>query len=116
MGVHLLLNQSRCMRKQGLYADATSLADRVLSINPDSFEALSARGKAKKEAGYYGDALADLNKALKLVPTNKDINKIISKVKEEMKRSEEFAKLALGLDSLDTIPYIDDSSTSTSSR
>jgi len=113
--VHLLLNQSRCMRKQGFFVEAIELADQVIEINPDSFEALSARAKAKKESGNYEDALIDLNEALKLVPTNREVNKIILKVKEEMKQPGELVKLALGFDSSETISYIDDTSTNVSS-
>jgi tetratricopeptide (TPR) repeat protein len=103
------------MRKQGFFVEAIELADQVIEINPDSFEALSARAKAKKESGNYEDALVDLNEALKLVPTNREVNKIILKVKEEMKQPGELVKLALGFDSSETISYIDDTSTNVSS-
>ena len=113
--VHLLLNQSRCLRKLGNFNEAIALADQVLSISPNSFEAYSARAKAKKEAGKYNEALVDLNEALNLVPTNREVNKIIMKVKEEMKQPGALVKLPTAFGSSETFSYIDDSSTNVSS-
>ena len=63
--VHLLLNLSRCKRKSGHITDAVEMANRVLRINPDSFEAYYAKAKANKEAGRLHEAVNDLTEALR---------------------------------------------------
>ena len=42
---HLLLNLSRCRRKQGQFADSVSKATDVLNLKPDCLEALHARAR-----------------------------------------------------------------------
>ncbi len=44
--VHLLLNLSRCRRKQGQPAEAAARAAEVLAFRPDCLEALHARARA----------------------------------------------------------------------
>ena len=45
---HLLLNLSRCRRKQGQFADSVSKATDVLNLKPDCLEALHARARYVK--------------------------------------------------------------------
>merc|ERR1712241_28373 len=61
---HLLLNLSRTRRKQKKYDEAVAAASQVLLFKPDSYEALWARGKVKREIGALDDALIDLREAL----------------------------------------------------
>ena len=50
--VHLFLNLSRCKRKQSLYAEAVELASEVLRFRPNSLEAMHARARAYRLAGF----------------------------------------------------------------
>ena len=92
--VHLLLNLSRCRRKQGHLLEAVSKATEVLTLKPDCLDALHARARAHRESGNFRDAVQDLNEALKLSPQNRDLYRLILKVKEEMS-NKELALIAL---------------------
>ena len=85
--VHLLLNLSRCRRKQGQFLEAINKATEVLAIKPDCLEALHARARAHRESGNFREAVQDLNEALKLSPQNRDLYRLILKVKEEMSKT-----------------------------
>ena len=84
LSVHLLLNLSRCKRKSGQFMEALELADKVLTIQPLSFEAHYAKAKANREAGRLHAALQDLTEALKVAPQNREVNRIILRIKEEI--------------------------------
>ncbi|XP_040580988.1 protein TANC2 isoform X3 [Lepeophtheirus salmonis] len=87
LNVHLLLNLTRCRRKTGHFREAIDLADKVLKINPGSFEAYYAKAKANRESGNLHSALADLTEAVRIAPSNRDIHRIILRVKEEICRA-----------------------------
>ena len=84
---HLLLNLSRCRRKQGQFIDAIAKATEVLNIKPECLEALHARARAHREAGNFRESVQDLNEALKVSPQNRDLYRMILKVKEEMSKN-----------------------------
>ena len=86
--IHLLLNLSRCKRKAGLTEDAIDLADQVLKINPVHFDAFYAKAKANREAGRLRSALNDLLSAAKVAPQNRDIHKVIMKIKDDIRQTE----------------------------
>ena len=58
-------------------------------MNPDSFEAHYAKAKAKKEAGRLHQAVNDLTEALRVAPHNRDLHRVILRIKEEIAASEE---------------------------
>ena len=80
---HLLLNLSRTRRKQKKYDEAVAAASQVLMFKPDSYEALWARGKVKREIGALDDALIDLREALQMAPQNLELHRFTLRVKEE---------------------------------
>ena len=84
---HLLLNLSRCRRKQGQFIDAIAQASNILNTKPDCLDALHARARAHREAGNFREAVQDLNEALKLSPQNRDLNRMILRVKDEMSKT-----------------------------
>ena len=89
--IHLLLNLSRCKRKAGHLTEAVDMANRVLAINPDSFEAHYAKAKANKEAGRLHEAVNDLTEALRVAgPNNRgELHRVILRIKEEIAANEE---------------------------
>ena len=89
--IHLLLNLSRCKRKAGHLTEAVDMANRVLAINPDSFEAHYAIAKANKEAGRLHEAVNDLTEALRVAgPNNRgELHRVILRIKEEIAANEE---------------------------
>ena len=88
--VHLLLNLSRCKRKSGQITEAVDMANKVLRINPDSFEAYYAKAKANKEAGRLHEAVNDLTEALRVAPQNQcELHRVILRIKEEINANEE---------------------------
>ena len=108
--VHLLLNLSRCCRKRGQYLEAVSHATTVLKSRPDCLEALHARARAHREAGLLKEAVRDLNEALNLSPQNRDLHRLILKVKEELCNNNDQAATAAGLTVLDDkLKFVDDS-------
>lgn len=82
--LHLLLNLSRCSRKRGQMSEAILHATSILKIKPDCLEALKSRATALKESGRFNEAIHDLNEALKQSPQNRDLMKLILKIKDEM--------------------------------
>ena len=62
---------------------------KVLAINPNSFEAHYAKAKANKEAGRLHEAVNDLTEALRVAPHNRDLHKVILRIKEEIAADEE---------------------------
>ncbi len=81
--IHLLLNLSRCRRKQGHLVEAIAKASEVLTLRPDCLEALHARARANRDCNNFEDAIADLTEALKMSPQNRDLHRLILKVKKE---------------------------------
>ena len=86
--VHLLLNLSRCRRKQGRLEEARRLASEALTVAPSCPEALHARAKASHVDGKHEAALRDLTQAVRIAPHNKELCKILLNLKLEMKESE----------------------------
>merc|ERR1719245_1248494 len=89
LSIHLLLNLSRCKRKAGHLTEAVDLANKVLAVNPNSFEAHYAKAKANKEAGRLHEAVNDLTEALRVAPQNRELHRVILRIKEEIAVSEE---------------------------
>ncbi len=84
LNVHLLLNLSRCKRKSGNLEEALDLANKVLHLQPTSFEAYYAKAKAHKAAGRLHAALQDLTEALRIAPQHREVHKVILKIKDEI--------------------------------
>ena len=112
---NLLLNLSRCERRQGNLNEAVHLASIVIGSNPKCVDALIARAKAYKAIGRLSEAVKDYSSALCRVPTNRGIYLAFLKLREEMKMKNQSNKNAFGLGSCDSIAYIDDTSTNCSS-
>ena len=75
---HLLLNLSRCERRQGRQTEAVALASQVLSTSPHSVEALVARAKAQRAAGRAQEALQDFAMAHDLLPSSRSSPLLVS--------------------------------------
>ena len=86
--IHLLLNLSRCKRKQQEYDEAARLATEALALAPSCPEAFHARAKALHAAGNMEAALKDLTQAVRAAPQNRDLHKILLTLKLEMKEKE----------------------------
>ena len=56
----------------------------LTSLTSSELAALQARAKARKENHLLDEAITDLTTALKLDPNNRDIRKMLIKVKEEL--------------------------------
>jgi tetratricopeptide (TPR) repeat protein len=110
--IHLLLNLSRCRRKQGQLVDAIAKATEVLSLRSDCLEALHARARAHRESLNFREAVQDLNEALRLSPQNRDIHRLILRVKDEMSSSNHSNNNELppvGASMSDKLKFVDDS-------
>ena len=83
--VHLLLNLSRCKRKQQEHEEAARLASEALTLAPSCPEAFHARAKAYHAAGRLEAALRDLTEAVRVAPQNRELHKILLSLKLEMK-------------------------------
>ena len=86
--LHLLLNLSRCKRKQQEYGEAARLASEALSLAPSCPEAYHARAKANHADGSLQSALRDLTQAVRVAPQNRELHKILLKLKLEIKEKE----------------------------
>lgn len=84
--VSLYLNLSRCRRKTNDFGLAEEFASKALELKPKSYEAFYARARAKRSSRQFLAALADLQEAVKLCPTNQEIKRLLARVEEECKQ------------------------------
>ncbi|XP_015833767.1 protein TANC2 isoform X2 [Tribolium castaneum] len=83
--MNFLLNYSRCKRKLNETEEAMELANEVLIMNPDSYEAYYSRAKAKLDLKLYENALADMREALRLAPAqNVEVRKVLAHLRDEI--------------------------------
>ena len=69
-------------------SEALDLADQVLKVNPLSFEAHYAKAKANREAGNLHEAVRNLTEASRVAPQNREVHRIILKIKSEINMAE----------------------------
>ncbi|KAK3602700.1 hypothetical protein CHS0354_017904 [Potamilus streckersoni] len=81
--LNLLLNLSRCRRKLGECESAIELATKALDLKPRCFEAFYARARAKRDHRQYSSALEDLKEALRLAPNNRELQRLLVRVRDE---------------------------------
>ncbi|XP_051040593.1 protein TANC1 isoform X2 [Phodopus roborovskii] len=84
--VSLYLNLSRCRRKTNDFGLAEEFASKALELKPKSYEAFYARARAKRNSRQFLAALADLQEAVNLCPTNQEIKRLLARVEEECKQ------------------------------
>ncbi|XP_057716881.1 protein TANC2 [Corythoichthys intestinalis] len=84
--VCVLLNLSRCRRKMNDFSLAEEFASRALELKPKSYEAFYARARAKRSRRQFHAALEDLLEASRLCPSNREIQRLLSRVKEECRQ------------------------------
>ncbi|XP_013066522.2 uncharacterized protein LOC106054975 isoform X1 [Biomphalaria glabrata] len=78
-----LLSLSRCKRKLNDLQSAADLATKALEIKPNCYEAYYVRARAKRDERHYSAAQQDLMEALRLAPKNKELHRLLTKMKEE---------------------------------
>nr|XP_043906356.1 protein TANC2 isoform X3 [Solea senegalensis]XP_043906357.1 protein TANC2 isoform X3 [Solea senegalensis] len=81
--VCVLLNLSRCRRKMNDFSLAEEFATKALELKAKSYEAFYARARAKRGRRQFHAALEDLIEASRLCPSNREIQRLLSRVKEE---------------------------------
>ncbi|XP_077390974.1 protein TANC2 isoform X2 [Festucalex cinctus] len=84
--VCVLLNLSRCRRKMNDFGLAEEFATRALELKAKSYEAFYARARAKRSRRQFHAALEDLLEASRLCPSNREIQRLLSRVKEECRQ------------------------------
>ncbi|XP_054987270.1 protein TANC2 isoform X4 [Sorex araneus] len=87
--VSLLLNLSRCRRKMNDFGMAEEFATKALELKPRSYEAHYARARAKRSSRQFAAALEDLNEAIKLCPNNREIQRLLLRVEEECRQTQQ---------------------------
>ncbi|KAK4290338.1 hypothetical protein Pmani_036750 [Petrolisthes manimaculis] len=98
--LHLTLNLSRCKRKMNEIDEAIQLADTALTIKSDSYEAYYARARANREAKKLKEALEDVNEAVRLAPSQRDVRRVLAKIRDEMQAELESCSSAADLTQL----------------
>ncbi|XP_059142219.1 protein TANC2-like isoform X2 [Physella acuta] len=93
--LNFLLNLSRCKRKMNDLQSAIDLATKALEIRPKCFEAFYARARAKRDDKQFSSAQQDILEALRLAPKNRELQRLLSRVKEECK--EQMARYESGM-------------------
>jgi len=104
--MNLLLNLSRVERRQGKFLTALKLSSRVLETDPQCVQALCTRAKAQRSLGMTKEALGDFKAALQLVPQNRELRRVILKLREGMSSSVSFQNFQ----SSDSLRFIDEMS------
>ncbi|KAM3597287.1 uncharacterized protein V6R79_002587 [Siganus canaliculatus] len=84
--VCVLLNLSRCHRKMNDFDIAEEFATKALELKAKSYEAFYARARAKRSRRQFHAALEDLIEASRLCPSNREIQRLLSRVKEECRQ------------------------------
>lgn len=84
--VCVLLNLSRCHRKMNDFGLAEEFATKALELKAKSYEAFYARARAKRGRRQFHAALEDLIEASNLCPSNREIQRLLSRVKEECRQ------------------------------
>ena len=87
LNVHLLLNLSRCRRQLGDCEEAARRASQALAARPGCLEALHARARAYRQAGHLQEAVQDLTEDLRVSPQNREVHRLVIKVREELRAS-----------------------------
>uniref|UniRef100_A0A1A7WK83 Tetratricopeptide repeat, ankyrin repeat and coiled-coil containing 2 n=2 Tax=Iconisemion striatum TaxID=60296 RepID=A0A1A7WK83_9TELE len=85
--VCVLLNLSRCRRKLDDFSLAEEFATKALELKAKSYEAFYARARAKRSRRQFHAALEDLIEASRLCPSNREIQRLLSRVKEECRQA-----------------------------
>lgn len=85
--VCVLLNLSRCRRKMNDFSLAEEFATKALELKAKSYEAFYARARAKRSRRQFRAALEDLIEASRLCPSNREIQRLLSRVKEECRQA-----------------------------
>ncbi|XP_061743597.1 protein TANC1 isoform X2 [Nerophis ophidion] len=89
--VSLYLNLSRCRRKSSDFGIAEEFATKALDLRPRSYEAYYARARAKRSSRHFAEALADLQEAARLSPSNREIRRLLVRVEEECQHHQRLA-------------------------
>ncbi|XP_078141083.1 protein TANC2 [Centroberyx gerrardi] len=84
--VCVLLNLSRCRRKMNDFGLAEEFATRALELKAKSYEAFYARARAKRSSRQFHAALEDLIEASRLCPSNREIQRLLTRVEEECRQ------------------------------
>ncbi|KAM4531161.1 protein TANC2 isoform 1-T1 [Odontesthes bonariensis] len=87
MRVCVLLNLSRCRRKMNDFNLAEEFATKALELKAKSYEAFYARARAKRSRREFHAALDDLIEASRLCPSNREIQRLLCRVKEECRQA-----------------------------
>ncbi|XP_028267382.1 protein TANC2-like isoform X2 [Parambassis ranga] len=85
--VCVLLNLSRCRRKMNDFSLAEELATKALELKAKSYEAFYARARAKRSRRQFHAALEDLIEASRLCPSNREIQRLMTRVKDECRQA-----------------------------
>ncbi|XP_021368868.1 protein TANC2-like isoform X2 [Mizuhopecten yessoensis] len=88
--LNLLLNLSRCKRKLNECDSAIDLASKALELKPKCFEAYYARARAKRDNRQCNLALEDLKEATRLAPNNRDLQRLLMRVRDECREQARF--------------------------
>ena len=81
------------------YQGAIELATRALDLKPKCFEAYYARARAKRDDQQYSSAQSDLMEALRLAPNNREVRRLLTRIKEEC--TQQVSRYESGLPSLE---------------
>ncbi|KAM4598748.1 protein TANC2 [Polymixia lowei] len=84
--VSLLLNLSRCRRKMNDFGLAEEFATKALELKAKSYEAFYTRARAKRSSRQFHAALEDLIEAVRLCPSNREIQRLLARVEEECRQ------------------------------
>lgn len=99
VAVSLHLNQAMALVKQEKWEDAIAASGRALKLQPENVKALYRRGLARSRVDALDGANADLRKALKIEPANRDAKRELGRLAERLKskRVEEKRRFSGGL-------------------
>ncbi|XP_071101400.1 protein TANC1-like isoform X2 [Haliotis cracherodii] len=114
--LNFLLNLSRSKRKMNDFTSAIDLATKALDLKSKCFEAYYARARAKRDDRQYASAQQDLMEALRLSPNNRELRRLLMRVKDECKEQARFDGGQLPVGEMDRISEDEDDTISVTDR
>ncbi|XP_074025599.1 zinc-RING finger and ankyrin repeat domain-containing protein rolling pebbles isoform X3 [Leptinotarsa decemlineata] len=96
--INFFLNYSRCKRKLNEPQEAVELANQVLELKPESYEAYFARAKAKLDMNMFESALHDVKEAQRRAPPqgngdSKILHYLLEEITSKMSSSRNMSNL-----------------------
>lgn len=85
----LLAHAAQMRLTLGQTTQANELAERAIDFDPKNAAAWAARGRVRRRAGQFHEALSDFQRALGIAPDSRDVMREIAEVYQELQQPQQ---------------------------